>query len=458
MNLAMTAEIRAGRPVFPMLEVAWVSRGYTIETARYARGGANMADGVPARGLVPRAGFGAATFGPGMMARGNTLVAARTTVKLNDADGSLRAMLATYDPRDSVATVRWVSPCLASTDFEPVFYGRVFDWTIQEGVVELQLKTHDAALQAPGPKPIFSRAEWPRASEVTIFGTVMPLVTGIHDSYKVTGRGMVPAVNIRWDEDAGSFWWCGSIGALATIPRIYYDGSPKQSGFTVVRGTYGGVYQTIISVDAANVPVDGEGKPDPGVVVSFDCSGPDASGGITSATLTNPLAELRAFLNNYVLRDNRSAFWEGDHVTIDTAAWDVAEVYFDLYGYEGAFRIGGGESQPAAKVIEAFLKSHPWVKMWWTPSGKLSITILAHEDRSVSDTDWTNIETKVASKEFKYIPGDRRDVYSGVVNPYLYSHAEQKYLGSYEVHDLTVKPANVTEVEDEFSQGRYSLD
>lgn len=455
MNAALAEEFRAGRPVFPMLEVAWVARGFSISTERYARGGAILADGRPCKGLVPNAGFRECSYGPGM--KGNTLVAARTSVKLNDADGSLQAMLETYDPRGSAATVRWVSPSLVEIDWEPVFTGLVDDWRTVDNTVELLLKTDDAALQSPGPKPIFSRSEWGYAFDPTTWGTAMPWVAGIHDSYKVTARGMLPAVNVRWNKDTGQFWWTASIGNLKSIPRIYYDGEVKELGFSVVRGVYGGVYQTLITVDSANVPQD-ENGPNGGVVVSFDCEGPNAAGGTSGPSLTNPVAILRAFLNNYVFTDNRTGVWTGDAPQIHSASWDVAEAYFDLHGYEGAFRIGGGEREPAIRAFESFLKARPWFKAWWTPSGQISVGVIVHADPNVTPSDWINASTKVDSKEFVYAPGDRKEIVSGIVQPYLYSHAEQKYIASLEAHDLSVLPEDrrtTDEVEDSFSQGRY---
>lgn len=460
MNAALLAELRAGRPVFPAFDVTWRARGYTIATGRYARGGAMMADGPPCKGIVPTAGFKECSYGPGM--KGNTLVAARTSVKLNDADGSIQAMLETYDPRGSVALVRWVSPFLVEADWEPIFTGVVEDWKIVGNVVEVLLKTNDAPLQSPGPKPIFSRSDWPSAYDATTWGTAMALVTGIHDSYKVTGRGMVPAVNVKWDEDGGRFWWHASIGNLKTIPRIYYDGAVKETGFSVIRGTYGGVFQTIITVDAANIPVtvgaDDKAEPAPDAVVSFDCEGPGADGTTVGDSVTNPVAQLRAFLNTYVFRDVRNGRWAtADADQIDTATWDATEDYFDLYGYEGAFRLGGGEAEQALQVFEAFLKAHRWVKAWWTPTGKIALAVIPHADPPLTG-DWINAATKVADKDFVYSPGDRREVLSGIVSPYLYSHSEQKYLGSYEAHDIGVLPEEERvseEIENPFSQGRY---
>lgn len=457
MNAALTAEIRAGRPVFPVFDVDWVARGYSIGHGRYGRGGAIMADGPPVKGIVPTAGFKECSYGPGM--KGNTLVAARTSVKVNDADGSIQAMLETYDPRGSAATVRWASPFLVAADWEVIFSGLVEDWKVQGSVVEILLKTNDAALQSPGPKPIFSRSEWGSAFDATTWGTSMALVTGIHDSYKVTGRGMVPAVNIRWDSDNGFFWWHASIGNLKSIPRIYYDGGVKETGFTILRGTFGGVFQTIITVDAANIPRNSDGEAEGGQIVSFDCEGPGPTGTTAGTPVTNPIKQLRAFLNNYVFRDTRRGEWNViDAAQIDTATWDAVEAYFDLYGYEGAFRIGGGDREEAGKVIEAVLEAHRWLKAWWTPTGKIALGVIPHADPNVAGDDWLNASTKVSDKDFSYVPGDRKEVLSGIICPYLYSHSEQKYLGSYEAHDLSALPEaeRVTdEIENPFSQGRY---
>jgi len=467
MNAATREEIRAGRPVFALLSVEWRARGYEIAPDgfdpgvpwRVAKGSAIMLDGVPVTGLVPEGGFKEATYGPGL--KGNTLVAARTSVKVNDPTGELQTMLETYDPRGSAARVTWASPNLVEDDWTPIFTGVVEDWKTASSVVEILLKTNDAPLSSPGPKPIFSRSEWGYAFDPTTWGTAMPLVMGIHDSYKVTARGMVPAVNVRWNEDLGQYWWCASIGNLKSIPRIYYDGFVKELGFSVVRGVYGGVFQTLITVDAANAPRDDQGATAGGTIVSFDCEGPDADGGITGDALTNPIAGLRAFLNNYVFRDNRTGVWQGDAAQIRTAKWDSVEAYFDLYGYEGAFRLGGGEREPALSVVEQVLKPRPWLRMWWTPEGQIDIGVIPHADPMATDNDWLNASVKVKNSEFRFLPGDRKEVLTGVIAPYLYSHSEQKYIGSYEAHDIghTSEEDRATEeIEDPFSQGRYDRD
>lgn len=459
MNAALREEIRAGRPVFPVFQATWKARGYTISEERYAHGGAMMLDGRPCKGLVPPGGFKEASYGPGL--KGNTLTAARTSVKVNDGTGELQSMLEAYDPRGSVASVKWASPYLVEEDWEPVFTGLVEDWRTVNNTVEVLLKTDDAPLTSPGPKPIFSRSEWGYAFDPTTWGTAMPLVVGIHDSYKVTARGMVPAINVRWNEDLGQYWWCASIGNLKSIPRIYYDGNVKELGFTVLRGVYGGVFQTLITVDAANAPRDDNGDTSGGTVVSFDCEGPDADGGISGDALTNPVAGLRAFFNNYVFRDNRTGVWQGDAPQIHAASWDATEAYFDLHGYEGAFRLGGGERQPALSVLESFLRPRPWVRAWWSPTGQIHLGYIPHADPNVTDDDWLNASTKVKPDNFRYTPGDRKEVLTGVIAPYLYSHAEQKFIGSYEAHDIgntREEDRTTEEIEDDFSQGRYSQD
>jgi hypothetical protein len=459
MNAALLREKKAGRPVFPVLDLDLEARGFAIGSRRLGNETAIMLEGRQVEGLVPNAGFGSISYGPGM--GGNTLVAARTSVKVNDPHGDFYNELETYAPRGSIARIRWASPFLTTADWELLFTGVLDDWKFSDGLLELLLKTDDAALTSPGPKPIFSRAETGYAEDPTIWGTSMPLVLGIHDSYKVTGRGMVPAVNIRWNEDTGEFWWCASIGALKSIPRIYLDGLVVEAGFSITRGVYGGVYQTIIQVDGSVLPTESDGKKSKGQVLSFDCQGPDANGGIAGDSITNPIAEMRAYLNNYTFRDNRTSVWESDADQIGTASWDVVQAYLDLYGYEGAFRTGGGERQEAKTPIEDFLKAKPWIKMWWSPRGQIDIAVIAHEDPSIPVGDWLNADTKVGKKDFLFQPGDRKEVFTGIISPYLYSHSESKYVGSYEAHDIAFVPRDkrvTIEIEDPFSQGRYDQD
>lgn len=449
MTPAVREALRRGEKVFPILRVDWTARGKSLGESIYGPGGTVMSDSVPVQGKVPLGGFSGITYGGGL--KGGTLAVTRATVKVEDALQDIATMLETFDPRGSEAEIAWVTANLLREDWDTKLLGVIEDWTIIDRIVELQIKIDDAPLRAPSPKPIYSKSDDPSAVEAAIYGTAHPIVFGLHDSFKITARGMVPATNVAYDDVLG-FRWEITVGNFG-VDRVYFDGELQEAGiYTVERGVFGGVYRTVLSVQE-------ELKPEKGAVVSVDGRGPDENGLLVGAAITNPVKILRVILSEYVYRDNRTGTFIGDHPIIDTASWDAAEAYFDLHGHEGAIRIGGEGDRPEAyRIVESFLEAHPFVRMWWTPVGKIAIGVIEYEDFDPT-AQWVRANITTPAKDFIYKPGDRREVYSGIIMPYLYSSSDGKFLASYESHDLSVAPSveerTNLKIEYTWSQGRY---
>ncbi|MGI0149404.1 MAG: hypothetical protein ACREDF_07735, partial [Thermoplasmata archaeon] len=403
MTPAVREALRRGEKVFPFLNVEWRARGKDLGEAIYAPGGTVMAAAVPALGKVPLGGFSAINYGSGI--KGGTLQVARGTVKVEDVDQVIASMLETYDPRGSVARICWATADMLPADWDVKLLGVIEDWIIVDRVVELLVKTDDAPLRAPCPKPIFSRSDDPTAVEAAIYGTAHALVFGEHDSFKVTARGMVPATNIAYDDVLG-FKWEVSLGNFG-VDRVYFDGELKEPGiYSIATGVFGGVYRTIVDVAT-------ESKPEKGTIVSVDGRGPDEDGGLSGPPITNPIRIARVILNEYVYRDNRTGNFGADVPEIDTATWDAIEAYFALHGYRGSLRIGGEGDRPEAyKVLESLLSAHQFLRLWWTPAGKIAIGIVSYEDVDPTGT-WVRADLTTSAKDFRYLPGDRREVYSG---------------------------------------------
>jgi hypothetical protein len=451
MRSAALAEARArGAEVFPILTVDWLARGLDLGQGLYS-----PSMRITSRGQVSAVtkpgGWDSIEYGSGIE-RGS-LEAVRTSVGISDPAGTLLRMLETYDPRGSAARIDWGAPALVAEDWEPCFVGIVEDWERDSLFTKLLLKTDDTVLRTPVPSKTFSRTEWGSAADSTIFGTAVPLVLGIQDSFLITARGMVPAVNVRYDKDLG-YWWWASGNLLVNIRRIYYDGVAQPSTvWTTLRGVYGNNVATIISISEGY-------QPDKGVVVSFDCEGPDASGLAAGASLTNPVTQLRAMLEEYVYRTPPLGAWRGPHAIIDAESWDAAAAWFDMHGYESARRFGGDQNpESAAEVIGTFLEAFPWVRIHWTPLGTLAFVIVDPDDVDPDDASWFDVEAHHEGGLVDYAPGDRREVYTHVKVPYMWSSAEQKFVGALEAHDVAALPEKVAlEVPCVWSQGRFTLE
>lgn len=449
-SAAMAEALHRGRPAFPVLAVDWVARGLALGRGIYSPAMRGTSLGAVTQTTRP-GGWSEITYGSGIA--DNSLDVVRATVDVSDAKGDLARKLATYDPIGSPARMDWASPDLVDADWEPLFRGIVEDWSRDGLFTRLHLKTDDAALRAPVPAGVFLRPEWSAAADGTIYGTSLPLVLGIHDSWAVTARGSMPAVNVRYDKDLG-YWWLVSVGNLRTVTRVFYDGVPQAGGWSVVRNVVGGNLLTLLVV--------AEGfQPEKGVVVSVDCSGPSEVGlWSLGNTLTGAPDQLRVVLEEYAYRSAPLGGYRGPAPMLDAAAWDDASEWFALHGYESARRFGGDQKpRTAAEELQSFLDQHPWVRIWWTPLGQLSILVIDPDDSDPDASAQLDLRKHHEGGLVPFAPGDAREVYTQVQCKYLWSPAEQKYLCSYEAHDVAALAEKVPlPLECPWSQGRFTQD
>jgi hypothetical protein len=448
-SAALLEARRRGEPAFPVLRVEWVSRALDLGLGIYSPTmRETAAGGVTA--VTQMGGWGAIKYGSGIADQG--LKSVETSVSVSDADSSLINMLETYDPRGSQAVIDWASPGLALADWEPGFSGVVTDWAREGLFTKLILKTDDTLLRSPVPPGVYNRAEWGSASEATIFGTAMPLVFGVHDSWQVTARGMVAAINIRYDQDQG-FWWLASVDRMIEITRIYYDGVPAgEGGWTVLRGVYGSSFLTIIQIYNGY-------QPEKGVVISFDCEAMDENGLTTGTPLTGAPDQLRAVLEEYTYRPAPLRGWRGPLSICEPTSWDAVSEFFALHKIESAHRVGGDqEPSTAAEIVESFLRAYVWVRMWWTETGQIAIGVIDPDDVDPDDAKWLDLQKHHdnASGVVPFQPGDRREVYTHVKMPFMWSSADQKFLTSYEAHDVAALPEPLELVTDnDWTQCRF---
>lgn len=453
MGAALQAELDKGTRVFPVLRVDWHARGFDIQTDYVAPGGA-LLSGVPLRSKTTQGGWGPIQYGPGI--RGSTLATSRTFVRVEDKDRTLAELLETYNPRGSVARISWAALGLVEGDWETKFLGVVEDWEGREGgAIELILKTDERDLRSPAPKPQFTRAAWPTATDPSIYGTASPLLLGIHDSFKITVRGQVRGLNVREDDSSPTAlqFYSASLGNLTSIDRVYYDGVQQVGlAFQTLRGLFGGVYQTILALER-------DASPAPEVVVSFDCVGPDTSGGIAGPTLLNPVAQLRVFLEEYTFRDNQTGVYVGAHPLIEQTSWATVEAFFAAREYESGVILGGGGSRPLGlDVVESFLAAYPFVRMWWNETGQIECHLIDYTDTDPPAEAWLVADRDSEPGSFRYQPGDRKDVFNRIEMPYLFSDMEGKFLAQHEAHDVdSIEDPQARLVSNPWSQARYDL-
>jgi len=447
---AMLAARRRGAQPFPALRVAWEARGQALGTDVIAAKFAKL-DGGGTTLVTELGGWEPLEYGSGI--EGPELVAVETKVGVIDVDGSLLEMLETYDTRGSVAEMDWVLPDLVAADWTPLFRGIVADWERDGPITRLILKTDDTLLRSPIPAETFLRAEAGAADEASIFGTSKQLILGVFDAMQITGRGMVAAMNVRYDEVQG-YWYLASVGQLVDVRRIYFDGHPQgDTGWSVLNIVQGATRMTIISVQAGF-------QPSKGVVVSFDGDGPDEDGLTAGDTLTGAPDQLRVAINEYGYRTSPLNGYRGDLAIVDATTWDAASAFFALHLIESARRFGGEQEPEAlAEVIDSFPDVYRWTRIRWTRLGTLALDVFDPDDVDPAGAAAFDIQKHHAGGNVDLTPGDRREVYSHLRMPFTWSPAEQKFLTSYEAHDVAALPQkNVLTVENIWSQCRLTRD
>ncbi len=448
-SAALLEARQRGESVFPLLDVTYDVRGYTPHPRGIYAPAARDTDIGHVTEVTRPGGWGPIEYGSGVGS--GEIEAVTTEISVSDIDRTLIDMLETYDPRGSAAAINWAASGLVEADWEPVFRGVLSDWAREGLYTKLLLKTDDTVLRTTVPSAVFSRTEWSSSFDGTIFGTHMPLLFGVHDAFLLTARGMVPSVNIRYDKDLG-YWYLASVGDLVDIRRVYYDGTAQDGSiWSIRRGTWGANRVTII--DIAN-----GFQPDEGVVVAFDCEGPDSNGLSVGSTLTGPVEQLRAVLEEYVYRDPPLGAWRGAHAIIDDTSWTAAAAFFNARGYDSGRRFGGSQNaESAAEVIQSFLDAFPFTRIWWTPLGTLALGVIDPDDVDPDDSLWFDLEAHHEGGSVPFTPGDVREVYTHYKMPYMFSSQDQKFESAYEAHDVAALDERVIlNVENPWTQARFN--
>jgi hypothetical protein len=403
--------------------------------------------------VAPKQGWSTVTIGNGIAKA--ELTGVSTSVLVGDRKGTLIDFLETYDPRGSAARIHrgLPYPALASADWERIFTGILEDWGREDPYTKLFLKVDDTAMRRPVPSGLLDKTLWGSASETSLYGIQLPLLMGIHDSSQITARGAVPAINIRYDKDLG-YWWLLSVDRQIDVTKIYYAGVPQGTGgWSVQRGVHGSNYLTILVVAEGYQPAEG-------VVVSFDCQGPDENGLVTGGPLTGAPDQLRAIINEYGYNDPPLSGWRGDTAAINASAWNLMSEFFALHEIEAAIKFGGSQKPVSvAECIQSFLDAYgAYVRIWWNEYGQLDALVIDSDDLEPVASKWVRLNLKSQDAKVPYTRGDRKEVYTGLKMSFMFLDLEQKLMQAYVATKLSALRGekNTLSVENYWSQGRYT--
>ena len=456
LSAALLEARRRGAQPYPLLRIPWVARGYELQTDIISPRMRETPEGQVTR-ISKLGGWGQIVYGSGIGA--SELKIVQTKVSVLDPRGELYEMLTAYDPRGSAALMDWAATGLVVDDWTPLFRGVVEDWArVQDSgdagpCTEIFLKTDDTVLRSPIPGGTILRTEWSSAEEGSVFGTQLHLVTGVQDSSLITGRGMVRAPNLVYDETLG-YKYLASVGYFVNVRRIAYDGIVQASGWTFRSFVHGRNRITTIDIAAGF-------QPSKGVVVSFDCEGPDEDGLGAGDALTGAPDTLRMLINEYGYRSAPLRGFRGDAPVIEAESWDESSALFALHGIECA-RTFGGEQEPDSldDLIKTYLDGYPHARIMWTPLGQLRHGVLDPDDIDPDDARQIDVAAHHEGGEVPMDRGDKGEVYNRVHTSYCFSSGEQKFLAAYDAHDLGTLPDERVElsIENTWSQGRFEQD
>jgi len=453
MTAAFLAEMRReGREIYPLADVFWQARsGGVLSTVPAYYSSSPCLHYNP---LIVEGGWGNVRSGFQLRPPGS-LERLTTTLKLNDIDRSItRTLKGACDQRRARMLLRLGSPRLATSDWYTFFDGILADWTYEGVDVTLNAGVDDRALQGFVPKqPVLAGAF--RGAPATSLGIFLPFVYGIHDSSSLSGSGMVPTVCISFDATLG-YRYCPTIGQARSVPRVYLNkvsktivADPPGAGqVSITYPIYGGLQVTSINFGTAPAATD---------VVTCDIEGLTVDGTTTGAVILNPVEQFKHLLVNFAFGDWRSGAWLADSTApIDAASFAVASTYAAQLLYEGS-KVYGGSTTPivVGQVVQDFLQSHPMLRLYWAPTGKLRCIALDHRYLGYLDAPWIKEEQDLSEGSSLVQPVDGSSVMQRVNLSYLRGEADGKYWSSLAVQDLRVVEKTAESLQWPWSSSRY---
>lgn len=433
-SVAFRAHLRAGGAAIPILKVV-----FPDQTREYSSAPAGV---VATEDRVLQAGWGGIRRAVSELSP--HLAELETTVQLSNTDRALEQILeGQYVCRGSVATIYLAAPGLDSAEWPTIFTGILVSWEYQPGAVRLILRSDSRALDGFVPKLSISKAHFQlRNFSVASEGVWAPLIFGNHDSSGLTGKGFVPLVPVDWVDTTEAIY-CVCLGTAKSVPAVYKNGTATAIGFSVVNERHGGASWTLVDF-ASSFPLDSD-------VLTADVEGYDADGTGSGALVTNPVNQLWLFLDQFVWSDQRTwdtstwGFNKGN-APIDIASWEAMATKFSLYNIRGARYLGGQAERPrAVDVVNEWLTSFPFVRMYWNASGQLALTDILPEHPGYGVAGDRIL--MAAEEEVSGVAGLRYDDTSlarRVTTKCLYSSATGTYVGSVDAQDLGV-PEDVTD-------------
>lgn len=328
-------------------------------THKYAGGWISSAELGNYKGFIPKGGWGSS---PRIIPlRGDRIQNISTNVTIDDKDKALDKLVNgqyARQIRGADARIRIVSPNIDPTAYHLRFSGQLVDYgKIGKGKYRFQLGTKAPELDAFLSVPIITKASWPDADGEAL-GNRTPLVYGIHDSASLGSRGMLPTYYV----DTTNFRYLVSHQYIKSIDNVYVDNVVQASGWSEINLFIEGQRYTLV-----------EFTTDQGdAVITVDATGATEDGDPASTAITNPVAQFREILANYVFNS-----WNGvpanQHGFSDSPLREdllyQSEIVMNSRGQDGSIAIP--EKLTGLQFINIW--SSQYMPAYWMPDATIAV-------------------------------------------------------------------------------------
>ena len=351
----------------PVFDAAWPA---PFGASRYSDRPRGFLSGIPAQPLLLEAP--SITYDAGLTPGNLTMT--EISVVLADKDRQITRILeGGVDPRGSACSLSYALDGLDEADWHVLATG-IFDHEEYQDAgrsIALHFRPNDTPFRGSLPKKQILKSECSLALPSS-FGLFYPLLYGEHDASAITGKGMVPCVNVNY---AASDWlYAVCLGWAFDVPRVYKNGLLQvlSSEYVIRRQIIGGALITVIAFLSA---------PGEDAVITCDAQGYETVGDGSGTLMLNPVDQLLHLLVNFGFGDYRYSQWkDSGSAPLDLASFAISSAFAARSKLEGGFRIGGtAETQTVQDVLAGWLKSDLPFRAYPTTEGKLALRPLDHK-------------------------------------------------------------------------------
>lgn len=328
-------------------------------THKYAGGWISSASLGSYKGFIPKGGWGPSPRA--VPIRGDRIQSVQTSVVIEDKDQALDKLVSgqyARQIRGADARIRIVAPGLDADLYHLRFSGQLLDYEKTNiGKYRFLLGTKAPELDAYLSVPIITKATWPDA-DGSALGKRTPLVLGIHDSASLGSRGMLPTQYV----DTVNFRYLVSHTYIKSIDNVYVDNVIQASGWTEENYYIEGQRYTVVEFSSDQLDA----------TITVDATGMTEDGDPSSTAITNPVAQFRHVLANYVFNS-----WDGVpaniHGTTDSALRaDLlykSEIIMNSRGQDGSISIP--EKLTGLQFINKW--SSQFFPAYWMPDATIAV-------------------------------------------------------------------------------------